>query len=162
MAKQKLQRQMPTPILTYETPFPQYPFEPEIIPHFKQSRAEELAEAIPPMFPIPGRQRIIPTLTQEVKDRGYKNFTIDLSTAHTDAPLGLRALGVIATSMTIIRADDTFDYKLNSPSNDATPAEKGLEEDQFEIEEIYITNSASSGKKAIIRVIWNPRLIRPM
>jgi hypothetical protein len=61
--------------------------------------------------------------------------------------------------MTIIRADSPFEYRLNSPSNDATPAEKGMKEDQFEIEEIYITNSASSGK-AIIRVNWNPRLIR--
>jgi len=62
--------------------------------------------------------------------------------------------------MTIIRADSAFTYRLNSASNDATPAEKGLMEDQFEIEEIYVTNEALSGK-AIIRIIWNPRLIRP-
>jgi hypothetical protein len=62
--------------------------------------------------------------------------------------------------MTIIKADSAFDYRINSASNDATPAEKGFTEDQFEIEEIYITNLAATGK-AIIRVNWNPRLIRP-
>jgi hypothetical protein len=33
-------------------------------------------------------------------------------------------------------------------------------EDQFEITEVYITNTAQAGKEAIIRVNWTPHLIR--
>lgn len=47
MAEQKLQRQIPTPIITYETPFPKYPFEPEKIPKFSSKLAEELDKLIP-------------------------------------------------------------------------------------------------------------------
>jgi len=156
--EEKLQRPIRTPIVTYEKPVEE-PFKPEPPPFFSPNRAKELEEAIPPPL-FPPKKVITPTLTQEVKDRQYRNFELDLSTARTNAELGLRKLGIVADAMTIIRADSPFDYRLNSAINDATPAEKGLEEDQFEIEEVYVTNSALSGK-AIIRVVWNPRLIRP-
>jgi hypothetical protein len=157
MPQKKLQKEIPTPII-YEKPFPQYPFEPEPIHVTSRKTEEELAALISPP-PMPKKVTVTPTLTQEVKDRGYRNFEVDLSVARTNAPLGLRAMGIVADTMTIIRADSPFEYRLNSPSNDSTPAEKGMKENEFEIEEVYITNSASSGK-AIIRVNWNPRLLR--
>ena len=156
---EKLQRAIRTPIVQYEKPVEE-PFKPEPPTFFSTKNAQQLEELMPPPPEIPARVRITPTLTQEVKDRGYRNIEIDLSTARTNEALGLRKLGIIADTMTIIRADSAFTYRLNSASNDATPAEKGLMEDQFEIEEIYVTNEALSGK-AIIRIIWNPRLIRP-
>jgi len=155
---EKLQRPIRTPIVTYEKPVEE-PFIPPPQPLFSPKRAQELEKAIPPPLILP-RAVIKPTLTQEVKNREYRNFEVDLSTAHTNEELGLRKVGIVADNMTIIRADSPFDYRLNSSTNDSTPAEKGLEEDQFEIEEIYITNASASGK-AIIRVTWNPRLMRP-
>lgn len=161
MPRDTLQHAVPTPIITGEKPYPAYPFEPERASIQPVEVAEELAAVTPAMTPAPPKQRITPTLTQEVKDRGYKNFTLDLGTARTLEALGLHASGIVADSMSIIKAEDAFDYALNSPANDVTPAEKGMSEDQFEIEEVYISNSASAGKTAIIRVVWNPRLIRP-
>jgi len=154
-----LQRAIRTPIVQYEKPVEE-PFKPEPPTFFSTKNAQQLEELIPPAPEIPARVRITPTLTQEVKDRGYRNFELDLSTARTNEALGIRRLGVVADTMTIIRADSPFTYRLNSASNDETPAEKGSYEDQFEIEEVYVTNEAASGK-AIIRVIWNPRLVRP-
>ena len=162
-AKKRFQRPIPSKIVAY--PIVPKPFVAPPEPLFKSSLADELAETIPPLKPPlevtykPPEEKITPVLTQEVKHKNYKNFTIDLSVAHTDEPLGLRDLGIVADTMTIIRADSTFYYKLNSTRNDPTPAEKGQTEEQFEIEEIYITNSAGSGQ-AIIRIAWNPYLIR--
>jgi len=156
---ERLQRAIRTPIVQYEKPVEE-PFKPEPPTFFSTKNAQQLEELIPPPPEIPARVRITPTLTQEVKDRQYRNFELDLSTARTNEALGIRRLGIVADTMTIIRADSAFTYRLNSASNDETPAEKGSTEDQFEIEEIYVTNEAASGK-AIIRIIWNPRLIRP-
>jgi hypothetical protein len=160
MAKdERLQRPIRTPIVLYEKPVEE-PFVPAPEPLFSSKRARQLHEAIPPPPTLIPKVSVAPTLTQEVKNSGYRNFELDLSTARTNEELGLRKMRIVADTMTIIRADSPFDYRINSASNDATPAEKGLVEDQFEIEELYITNSALSGK-AIIRVNWNPRLIRP-
>jgi len=157
--KEELQRAIRTPIITHEKPVEE-PFKPEPPTFFSTKNAQQLEELMPPPPEIPARIRITPTLVQEVKDRGYRNFTIDLSTARTNEALGLRKLGIVADTMTIAKADSAFTYRINSASNDETPAEKGMVEDQFEIEELYITNSALTGT-AIIRVNWNPRLIRP-
>jgi hypothetical protein len=136
------------------------PFKPESPPIFSQKIADTLNKIIPP---FPTRTRIKPTLTQEVKDRIYRNFIVDLTVAHTDMPLGIRGLGIVATSITVIKVDSAFSYKINTASNDSTPvttSDKGMQETEFEIEELYITNVAASGQ-AIIRAIWNPLLIRP-
>jgi hypothetical protein len=139
----------PEPTL-FETP-------PE--PLMKEAELEDLQKIItPPAKKVPA-YLLKPTLVQELKDTKYKNFTIDLGTARTREPLGLRDLGIVANTMTIIKADSPFYYILNDPSNDPTPAEKGFTEDQFDIEEIYITNEAATGE-AIIRVNWTPYLIR--
>lgn len=163
LKNRSLQRPIPTRIVP--EPIIHKPFVPLPEPKFSAALADALAETIPKLMPPseiefkPPEAPLTPVLTQEVKHKNYKNFTVDLSEAHVDMPLGLMDMGIIADTMTIIRADSPFYYKLNSTSNDATPAEKGQVEDQFEIEEIYITNEAASGQ-AIIRIAWNPYLIR--
>jgi len=143
--------EMPAPTL-FEPP---YEFPPAT-----EAELEDLQRIItPPPKKIPS-YKLKAMLVQEMKDTKYRNFTLDLGTARTREPLGLRDLDITANTMTVIQATGTFYYSLNSPANDLTPAEKGMMEDQFEIEEVYITNSAQPGKQAIIRVNWNPHLIR--
>ncbi len=111
-----------------------------------------------------------PTLVQEIKNARYKNLTIDLATIgalpeeqRTRQPLGLRAQGIVADTMTIIRVDSPFEYMINDPTADPNPltaADRGWSETEFEIEEIYITVPAGAVGTAIIRVNWNPYLIR--
>lgn len=133
---------------------------PSRTPMLTEERASYLVTAIPPnRNPAPPTSELTPVLTQEIKDYEYRNYVIDLTIAHTDSPLGLIQLNVVADSMTIIEADSAFSYRLNSVSNDPTNAVTGMKEDQFEIREIYITNLAAIGN-AVIRIVWNPRLIR--
>lgn len=129
-------------------------------PKITEAMLQEIEEELKPRKPI-SPTKLQPTLVQEIKNMNYKNFTIDLSVAHTREPLHLRTLDIVADTMSIIRADAAFDYILNAPTNDITPATVGMEEDQIEIEEIYITNAAAApGSIAIIRVNYNPFLIR--
>lgn len=129
-------------------------------PVVTEETLQEIEDELKPRKPI-SPTKLTPTLVQEIKDMKYKNFTFDLSVAHTREPLHLRALDIVADTMSIIRADAAFDYILNDPTNDPTPATVGMEEDQIEIEEVYITNAAAApGNIAIIRVNYNPFLIR--
>ena len=158
MTEQELQHPLPTE--TVVKPQVKEPFKPEPLPIFSQKIADELNSIIPA---FPTRTRVRPTLTQEVKDRIYRNFIVDLTVAHTDFPLGIRGMGIVATSITVIQVDSAFNYRINTASNDSTPvttSDKGMQETEFEIEELYITNAALSGQ-AIIRAVWNPLLIRP-
>ncbi len=129
-------------------------------PGLTEDMLTEIVEELKPRPPHRPTE-LMPTLVQEIKDQKYKNFTIDLNVVRTREPLRLRALGIVADTMTIIRADAAFDYILNAPTNDPTPGAAGMAEDQFEIEEVYITNVAGgAGAIAIIRVNYNPFLIR--
>jgi len=143
-------------------------FRPPYSPSVEFSAVQELARLIRPMEPvkaprpgvIPGE--VTPILVQEIKNKLYKNFPVDLSVARTDERLGLRDMGIVADAMTIISltAGASFTYKLNHPSNDSTPGISGASETEFEIEELYVTNVAQAGAQAIIRVNWNPFVIR--
>jgi hypothetical protein len=156
--RREFQRPVPTKVVV-EPPWPKEPFVPAPEPFFSEEQAALLEKAIPAPPPPP---KVVPiTLTQEIKNKRYKNIELDLGVERTNKELGLRGMGIVADSMTIIKAEADFEYRLNSVSNDATPAEKGMTEDEIEIEEIYITNAAAAGKTAIIRVNWNPYLIRP-
>lgn len=129
-------------------------------PQVTEETLKEIVEELKPRMPI-SPTKLMPALVQEIKDMKYKNFIIDLSVAHTRERIDLRTLGIVADTMSIIRADAAFDYIMNDPTNDATPAAAGMEETEFEIEEIYITNAAAAaGNIAIIRVNYNPFLIR--
>jgi len=143
-------------------------FRPDYIPSVQVESLEHLDKTIRPMTvpPLPKAiappPELTPTLVQEIKNSKYRNVTIDLSVAHTDIPLGLRDMGIVADAMTVISltAGASFTYKMNSTSNDSTPGSAGLTETEFEIEELYITNVAQAGASAVIRVNWNPLLIR--
>jgi len=145
------------------------PFRSAHVPSVEFASATELARLIRPMTaPTPPRPvspppEIQPMLVQEIKNKQYKNFTVDLSVARTNAPLGLRDMAIVADAMTIasLTAGATLNYRLNNPANDLTPASQGLQETEFEIEEVYLTNVAQApGTQAVIRVNWNPFLIR--
>jgi len=141
------------------TTIPTPPFTDQI-PTFTPEIADYVSSVTPPLakppLPTPG---LVPVLTQEIQDKQYRNFTIDLTTAHTNLQVGLQPLGIVADSMTIIQADSAFTYTLNATSNDATPAKTGQRETEFIITEIYVTNAALTGQ-AVLRVVWNPNLIR--
>jgi len=138
-------------------PVPTWPVDVESI--------TELEKLIRPMkapeAPRPGKPpgELVPVLVQEIKNSEYRNLTIDTSIARTNVALGLRDLGIVADSLTILGVGGGFQYRINKPTNDLTTAVLGITEDQFEIQELYITNAAVAGT-AIIRICWNPFLIR--
>jgi len=138
-------------------PAPTWPVDPESI--------AELEKLIRPMeVPSAPRKGVVPSeitpvLVQEIKNSEYKNISFDTSIARTNAPLGLRDLGIVADTMTILAIGGGFSYRINKPTNDSTNAVVGLQETEFELEEVYITNAAAAGT-ATIRVNWNPFLIR--
>jgi len=140
-------------------------FTPAYVPAVDYKAVQELEKLIRPMEPAqPPRAGLVaaeltPILVQEIKNSQYKNISFSTATARTDAALGLRDMGIVADSITILAIGGGFTYKLNKPSNDSTTAVVGLSETEFEIEEIYITNAAAAGT-ATIRVNWNPFLIR--
>ncbi len=91
-----------------------------------------------------------PVVVRPVYADSYNVYTIDLSVEHSDMPLGLRDNNIIAVSMTILRADSSFSYKLNSKASESLPGEVGSGFDDFLIREIYISNSAASGVAEIL------------
>jgi len=139
-------------------------FEPIPIPSVDPGTIPDLEKVIrsmkiPPQ-PIKGTvpKEIVPILVQEIKNKLYKNIGFSTAVGVVDQPLGLRDMGIVADAMTVLAIGGGFTYKLNSQGNDSTTAVAGLEEDQFEIEEIYVTGlGAGTGQ---IRVNWNPDLIR--
>lgn len=145
------------------------PFRPVYVPTVEFEAVQELEKLVRPMG-VPSAPRAIspppevqPTLVQEIKNKNYKNFPLDLNVSRTDEPLGLRDMGMVGDTMTIVSvtAGASFTYKMNSPTNDSTPGSAGLSETEFELEEVYITNTPQGvGTQAIIRVNWNPFLIR--
>jgi len=84
----------------------------------------------------------------------YKLFRVDLSVAHSDEAMGvgelLRGVGApYASYMSIITVPDDFTFKLNSTDMDAIDAAVGLEMDDFEITEVFITNTLGAGTALI-------------
>ncbi len=89
-----------------------------------------------------------PLYTVPILNDDYRILSIDLSVKHVDKPLGLEAMGIVATSMTIIQADSDFYYKLNDARREPVFVPKGsynIIESDFRITEIYITNEVGSG-----------------
>ena len=140
-------------------------FEPPPVWPAEIESIAELEKLIKPMTVPPAPRKgevpaeLVPTLVQEIKNSEYKNIGFDTSVARVNEPLGLRDLGIVADSMTVIAIGGGFSYRINKPTNDLTIASVGLQETDFEIEELYITNPAAPGT-ATIRINWNPFLIR--
>jgi len=101
---------------------------------------------------------VIPTpevvISEPLLANRYKLFRVDLSEAHSDEPIGLSDLlagiGIFyASYMSIITVPNAFTFKLNSTDMDAISASVGLEMDNFETTEIFITNAALAGTALI-------------
>jgi len=158
-----------TPI---EKPLP-WPEEEPFGPPFPEVpiQAEELDELQAIKEPIPKTvsPRVLkPTLVQEIKHKFYKNITVPVGAGapgFTNQALGLRDLDIVADEMTIISfpvGKTGLQYRLNTQTNDATPIlAVGQEEDQFEIDEIFLDDDGTGpAGNLVVRVIWNPYLIR--
>lgn len=124
-----------------------------------QARKEPFVKQVSPLT-------LRPTLVQEIKNKYYKNISIAVGgVAFTNRAVGLRDLDIVADEITIISypvGSLGISYILNDPTNDTTPVvAPGQKEDQFEIEEIYLNDDGTGpAGNIIIRVVWNPYLIR--
>lgn len=106
-------------------------------------------EELPPPIEIPPV-----TVITERFPNCYRIFDLDLATVRTDEPLGLadilKGAGVeFATYMSIVAIASGFSFKVNNTGFDAITASVGLEWDEFEITEIFITNTAGAGTARI-------------
>lgn len=135
-------------------------------PFITEEMIEDLQEELKPFRGKVSPRELRPTLVQEIKHKHYKNFVIAVGgAAFADQPLGLDALDIVADEMTVITypaGSLGLSYRLNKRTNDDTPiVAVGQEEDQFEIEEVYVSDDgAGAAGNLIIRVTWNPYLIR--
>lgn len=108
-------------------------------------------DELPPVIEVPLPELVI---SEPLLPNRYKLFRVDLSVAHDDEPLGVAELlagvgALYASYMSIITEPKPFTFKLNSTDMDAIDAAVGLEQDGFEITEIYITNAALEGTALI-------------
>jgi hypothetical protein len=84
----------------------------------------------------------------------YRVFKLDLSVERKDVPLGLRSIGVVANSATVVRMDSPAFWRRNDPvTGDLEELSVGYHIRDFAIEELYITNSPGTGYLTIV-VEW--------
>jgi hypothetical protein len=94
------------------------------------------------------------TIVEEALNNRYKVFSLDLSKAREDEPLGLRGLGIIAKSAVVTELGSTAYWRRNDPrTGDLEKLYTGYRVDNFTIEELYITNPAGTGYLTIV-VEW--------
>ena len=108
-------------------------------------------DELPPVVEVPAPELVI---SQPQLPNRYKLFRVDLSEVRADEPLGIGDLikGVgapYASYLSIITVPAAFQFKLNSTDSDAIDAAVGLEWDDFEITEVFITNTAGAGTALI-------------
>jgi len=100
-----------------------------------------------PEIIIPAPELVI---SEPLLPNRYKIFRIDLTLAHNDEPIGigelLKGVGTpYASYMSIITVPDDFTFKLNSTDMDEIDASVGLEQENFEITEMFVTNTVGAG-----------------
>jgi hypothetical protein len=98
-----------------------------------------------------------PAVSPRALNNKYKVFTVDLTTARTDEPIGIeKNLGVTVNSVTVTKLDDVAYWKRNDVKNDVETLTQGYEIKDYEINELFITNPASTiaGAKMIVVVEW--------
>ena len=106
----------------------------------------------PPAVPAPTF-----VITEPRRNNRYHIFDLDLTAAHTDKAVGIQDLikvhGVkFCTYMTVLKVPSAFTYKINAKEAPSCDAVVGDEWDEFEIEEIYYSNSAAAVADARIHV----------
>lgn len=84
-------------------------------------------------------------------DNMYDTYTIDLTVAHEDEPL-LKGK-VTPRVLVVTKADSTFYIKINDVAAKRFTAYEGFAIRSFEINEIYVTNTAATGQGEIA-VFW--------
>jgi hypothetical protein len=94
---------------------------------------------------------------EEDREEDYDLFEIDLSTPHTDEPLGLATRGIVATSFYIEKAPAPFQYKVNSKARPARDAAVGKGEQRMWIKEIYYSNEAAGADLKAQIVVYYKR-----
>lgn len=103
------------------------------------------APAAPPPY--------VPTVVPQVEippNNRYRVFTLDLSIARTNEPLGLADQGIVARCATVVRCDSTAYWRRNSERNDLEELSPGYRVENFEMQELYITNPAGTGNLTIL------------
>jgi len=109
-------------------------------------------EIIP--VPMPIEIKAPPSVVSLALNNRYKVFKLDLSVERKDFPLGLRNIGVVANSATVVRMDSPAYWKRNDPTTgDLEELSVGYHIKNFAIEELYITNSPGTGYLTIV-VEW--------
>jgi hypothetical protein len=120
-------------------------------------KLDELVKALSRPVPTPtptAPQIIIPQVTVETAlNNRYRVFTLDLSTARSNEPLGLADQGIVARCVTVVRCDSTAYWRRNSERNDLEELSPGYTVENFEIQELYITNPVGRGSLVIV-VEW--------
>jgi len=106
-------------------------------------------DELPPVVVVPPPEVVVSQLPNR-----YKLFRIDLTVAHDDESIGvgdlLKGVGALyASYMSIITVPAAFTFKLNSTDMDAINAAVGLEQADFELTEIFITNAVGIGTALI-------------
>jgi len=94
------------------------------------------------------------TIVEEALNNRYKVFSLDLSKARNNEPLGLSDLGIVAKSAVVTELGSTAYWRRNDPrTGDLEKLYTGYRIDNFTIEELYITNPAGTGYLTIV-VEW--------
>jgi hypothetical protein len=106
------------------------------------------------IMPTPIEVKAPPSVVSMALNNRYKVFRLDLSVERKDVPLGLRDIGVIANSATVVRMDSPAFWRRNDPvTGDLEELSVGYHIRDFAIEELYITNSPGTGYLTIV-VEW--------
>jgi hypothetical protein len=105
-------------------------------------------------MPTPIEVKAPPSVVSMALNNRYKVFKLDLSVERKDVPLGLRDIGVVANSATVVRMDSPAFWRRNDPvTGDLEELSVGYHIRDFAIEELYITNSPGTGYLTIV-VEW--------
>jgi hypothetical protein len=96
--------------------------------------------------PAPAVSTVAPAMNNR-----YKVFTLDLSVARTNQPLGLTDMGIVANYAVVVQMDSQAYWRRNDPvTGDLEKLSLGYTVENFEIRELYITNDAGSGSLVIL------------
>lgn len=116
----------------------------------KKDMKEKLQEVIDklsglvPDFEVPP----VEVITEPKLANRYKIITQTLAAALTDEAIGVKDLKPTTgycTYMNILAVGGGFTFKINSSGSDAITAAVGMELENYEIEEIYLTCGAVAG-----------------
>ena len=107
---------------------------------------------VPPAVPPPTF-----VVTEPKRNNRYHIFDLDLTAEHTDEPVGIQELVKVhavkfCTYMTVLKVPSAFTYKINAKEAPVCDAVVGDEWYEFEIEEIYYSNTAAAVADARIHV----------